>query len=65
MTPEELAGGFIWVGRNFYNKALIFTRFFHNFTHPLLYFSINWGIRNGYENEKIGNCLPHSPLTYT
>lgn len=62
MTPEELAEGFIWIGRNFYTKASIFTRFFHNFTHPLLYFSINWGHRNCYQNEKVGNCLPHSPL---
>jgi radical SAM superfamily enzyme YgiQ (UPF0313 family) len=62
MTPEELAKGFIWTGRNFYTKASIFTRFFHNFNHPLLYFSINWGHRNCYENEKVENCLPHSPM---
>jgi radical SAM superfamily enzyme YgiQ (UPF0313 family) len=61
MTPEELAEGLIWIGRNFYTKSSIFARFFHNFTHPLLYFSINWGHRNSYENEKVGNCLPHSP----
>jgi len=62
MTPEELALGFIWLGRNFYTKASIFTRFFHNFTHPLLYFSLNWGLRNIFENDKVEDCLPHSPI---
>jgi radical SAM superfamily enzyme YgiQ (UPF0313 family) len=62
MTPEELALGFIWLGRNFYTKASIFTRFFHNLTHPLLYFSLNWGLRNIFENDRVENCLPHSPI---
>jgi radical SAM superfamily enzyme YgiQ (UPF0313 family) len=63
MTPEELAEGFIWIGKNFYTRTSIFTRFFHNFSHPLLYFSINWGHRSSYQNEKVENCLPHSPIT--
>jgi radical SAM superfamily enzyme YgiQ (UPF0313 family) len=59
ITPEELAEGFIWLGKNFYTKASIFTRFFYNFNHPLLYFVINRAHRNDYENEKAENCLPH------
>ena len=60
MSPEELAQGFLWSGRNFYTKASIFTRFFHNFTHPLIYLSVNWGIRNGFKNKKVEDFLPHS-----
>jgi radical SAM superfamily enzyme YgiQ (UPF0313 family) len=60
MTPEELAEGFIWLGKNFYTKTSIFTRFFYNLNHPLLYFSLNWAHRNDYENEKTENCLPQS-----
>jgi radical SAM superfamily enzyme YgiQ (UPF0313 family) len=60
MTPEELAEGFLWLGKNFYSKASIFTRFFHNCSHPLLYFSVNWGLRKGFENKKAGDCLPHA-----
>jgi hypothetical protein len=59
MSPEELAEGFLWSGRNFYTKTSIFTRFFHNFTHPLIYFSVNWGIRNGFKNKKVEDFLPH------
>lgn len=66
MTPEELAEGFIWLGKNFYTKASIFTRFFPNLSHPLLYFSLNWAHRNDYKSKKAGDCLPHplesSPL---
>lgn len=58
MSPEELAEGFLWLGRNFYSKASIFTRFFHNLSHPLLYFSINGGIRNSFKNKKAENFLP-------
>lgn len=61
MSPEELAEGFLWLGRNFYSRASIFNRFFHNFAHPLIYFSVNWGIRNSFKNEKTENFLP--PLT--
>jgi radical SAM superfamily enzyme YgiQ (UPF0313 family) len=60
MTPEELAEGFLWLGRNFYTKASIFTRFFHNLSHPLLYFLTSWGLRKGFENRKTRNCLPHA-----
>jgi len=59
MSPEELAEGFLWLERNFYTKASIFTRFFHNYTHPLLYLSINWGLRNSFENKKAEDFLPH------
>jgi len=59
MTPEELAEGFVWIRKNFYAKASIFTRFFHNLDHPLLYFSVNWGHHNTYKNLKIENCLPY------
>jgi radical SAM superfamily enzyme YgiQ (UPF0313 family) len=60
MTPEELAEGFLWLGRNFHSKASIFTRFFHNWTHPLLYFLTSWGLRKGFENMKTEDCLPHA-----
>jgi radical SAM superfamily enzyme YgiQ (UPF0313 family) len=59
MTPEELAEGFLWLGRNFYSKASIFTRFFHNLSHPLLYFLTSWGLRKGFENTRVEDCLPH------
>jgi radical SAM superfamily enzyme YgiQ (UPF0313 family) len=60
MTPEELSEGLIWLGRNFYDRTSIFTRFFHNFSHPLLYLSLNWGLRNDYKNRKADDCLPQS-----
>ncbi len=59
MTPEELAEGFVGLRKNFYSKASIFTRFFHNLGHPLLYFSVNWGHQNTYKNLKTENCLPY------
>jgi len=59
LTQEELAEGFIWLGKNFYTKASIFTRFFHSFSHPLLYLSLNWAHRNDYKSKKAENCLPH------
>lgn len=58
MTPEELAEGFLWLGRNFYSKASMFTRFFHNYRHPLLYFLTSWGLRKGFQNMKAADCLP-------
>lgn len=60
MTPEELAEGFLWLARNFFAKASIFSRFFHSYTHPLLYFCTNWGLRNSFKNMKTGDCLPHA-----
>ena len=58
LSPEELAEGFIWLGKNFYTKASIFTRFFHHLNHPLLYFSLNWAHRNDYKSKEAANCLP-------
>ncbi len=60
MTPEELAEGFLWVGKKFYSKASIFTRLFRNLSHPLLYFLTSWGLRNGFENKKGEDYLAHA-----
>ena len=58
MTPEELAAGLVWLRKNFYSKVSIFTRFFHNLDHPLLYLSVNWGHQNSYKNLKTEDSLP-------
>lgn len=58
LTPEELAEGFIWLGRNFYTKTSIFSRFFYNLHHPLLYFSLNWSHRRDFQDKEAENCLP-------
>ncbi|MGB2769831.1 MAG: radical SAM protein [Candidatus Zixiibacteriota bacterium] len=58
LTPEELAEGFIWLGKNFYTKASIFSRFFYNLHHPLLYFSLNWSHRRDYQDKGAEDCLP-------
>jgi len=60
MTPDELAEGFVWLGKHFYTKTSIFTRFFYNFNHPLLYFFINWAHRNDYKNKKAEDFFPQS-----
>jgi radical SAM superfamily enzyme YgiQ (UPF0313 family) len=60
LTPDELAEGFIWLGKNFYTKTSIFSRFFYNLGHPLLYLSLNWGHRKDYKNKEAENCLPPS-----
>jgi radical SAM superfamily enzyme YgiQ (UPF0313 family) len=60
LTPEELAEGFIWLGKHYYTKTSIFTRFYHTLNHPLLYFSINWSHRNDYKNKTAANILPQS-----
>jgi radical SAM superfamily enzyme YgiQ (UPF0313 family) len=60
MSPEELAEGFLWLARNFYSRASVFTRFFENLTHPLLYFLTSWGLRKGFEKTRVQDCLPHS-----
>ncbi len=60
MTPEELAEGFIWMGKNYYTKTSIFTRFFSNYNHPLLYLTINWGHRKDYKNKKAEDFFPKS-----
>jgi radical SAM superfamily enzyme YgiQ (UPF0313 family) len=60
MTPEELAEGFLWLAKNFYSRTSLFTRFFQNWTHPLLYFLTSWGLRKGFENKKTEDFLPHA-----
>ncbi|MGB7063058.1 MAG: radical SAM protein [Candidatus Zixiibacteriota bacterium] len=57
LTPEELAEGFIWLGKNFYTKTSIFSRFFYNTSHPLLYLSINWAHRRDYKDKGSEYCL--------
>ena len=58
LTPEELAEGFNWLGRNFYTTTSIFSRFFFNLHHPLLYLSLNWAYRKGYQDKGSENYLP-------
>jgi radical SAM superfamily enzyme YgiQ (UPF0313 family) len=65
LTPEELAEGFIWLGKHYYTKTSIFTRFYHTLNHPLLYFSINWSHRNDYKNKTAANILPQSDESST
>ena len=60
LTPEELAEGFIWLGKHYYTKTSIFTRFYNTLNHPLIYFSINWSHRNDYKNKTAANILPQS-----
>jgi radical SAM superfamily enzyme YgiQ (UPF0313 family) len=59
MTPEELAEGFLWMAKNFYSRTSVLTRFFQNLNHPLLYFLTSWGLRKGFRNTEIADCLPH------
>jgi radical SAM superfamily enzyme YgiQ (UPF0313 family) len=58
LTPEELAEGFIWLGKHFYNRTSIFSRFYPNFRHPLLYLLINSAHRRDYRKKRAGSCLP-------
>jgi radical SAM superfamily enzyme YgiQ (UPF0313 family) len=58
ITPQELAEGFDWLGKNFYTRTSIFTRFFHNLQHPLLYLSLNWALRKNYKNKETEDYLP-------
>jgi radical SAM superfamily enzyme YgiQ (UPF0313 family) len=60
MSPEELAEGFLWLGKNFFTKTSIVTRFFHSINHPLLYFSLNWGLREGFQNKKATDFMSDS-----
>jgi radical SAM superfamily enzyme YgiQ (UPF0313 family) len=59
LTPEQLSEGFIWLGKNFYTKTSIFSRFFPNFKHPLLYLLINRAHHKDYHSKKAESCLPH------
>jgi radical SAM superfamily enzyme YgiQ (UPF0313 family) len=61
LTPEELAEGFSWLGKNFYTKTSIFSRFFFNLHHPLVYLSLNWAYRRKYQDKGSESYLP-SPL---
>ena len=69
LTPEELAEGLIWLGKNFYTKTSIFSRLFYNLHHPLLYLSINWAQRRDYQDKGAEDCLPPpvepSPIPYS
>ncbi|UCB51601.1 MAG: radical SAM protein [Candidatus Zixiibacteriota bacterium] len=69
LTPEELAEGFIWLGSNFYSKTSILSRFFYSLHHPLLYLSINWAHRRGFQSKRAESCLSppaeSSPIPYT
>jgi radical SAM superfamily enzyme YgiQ (UPF0313 family) len=60
LTPDELAEGFIWLGRNFYDRTSILSRFFPNFRHPLLYLLINVAHRKDYHSKEASNFLPAS-----
>jgi len=55
MTPEQLAEGFVWIGKNFYSKSSILKRFFSNFNHPVLYFSMNAAYHQAYKRENSEN----------
>jgi radical SAM superfamily enzyme YgiQ (UPF0313 family) len=55
MTPEQLAEGFVWIGKNFYSKSSILKRFFNNFNHPVLYFSMNAAYHQAYKKENSEN----------
>jgi radical SAM superfamily enzyme YgiQ (UPF0313 family) len=61
LTPDELAEGFIWLGRNFYNKTSVFYRFFPNFRHPLLYLLLNHAHHRDYLHTETDSCLPSEP----
>ena len=58
MTPEQLAEGRLWAGRNFYSKASIFQRFFNHWNHPLLYLFFNLAFHRAYRNENGKDRLP-------
>ncbi len=60
LTQEELAEGFIWLGKNFYTKASIFSRFFPNFRHPLIYLLINYAHHRDYNSKGTDSCLPEN-----
>ena len=58
MTPEQLAEGYMWAGRNFYSKTSIFQRFFKYWNHPLLYLFFNLAFHRSYRNENGKDHLP-------
>jgi radical SAM superfamily enzyme YgiQ (UPF0313 family) len=57
MTPEQLAEGYVWTGKNFYSKSSILKRFFNNFNHPVLYFSMNAAFHQAYKKKIPENCV--------
>jgi radical SAM superfamily enzyme YgiQ (UPF0313 family) len=61
LTPQELAEGFIWLGKNFYDRASVFSRFFPNFRHPLLYLLLNRAHHRDYHRKETGSFLPSEP----
>lgn len=58
MTPEQLAEGYLWAGRNFYSATSIFQRFFNHWNHPLLYLFTNLAFHRAYRNENGKDRLP-------
>jgi radical SAM superfamily enzyme YgiQ (UPF0313 family) len=60
ITPEQLAEGYVWTGKNFYSKSSILKRFFNNFNHPVLYLSMNSAYHQAYKKEISENCVTRS-----
>jgi radical SAM superfamily enzyme YgiQ (UPF0313 family) len=60
MTPQQLAEGYVWIGRNFYSKSSILKRFFNNFNHPVLYLSMNAAYHRAYNKENSENRVTRS-----
>lgn len=60
ITPEQLAEGYVWTGRNFYSKSSILKRFFSYFNHPVLYLSMNAAYHQTYKKKISENCVTRS-----
>jgi radical SAM superfamily enzyme YgiQ (UPF0313 family) len=60
MTPQQLAEGYVWIGRNFYSKSSILKRFFNNFNHPVFYLSMNVAYHQAYKKENSENRVTRS-----
>jgi radical SAM superfamily enzyme YgiQ (UPF0313 family) len=58
LSPEELAEGFVWLGKHFYDKASVFSRFFPNYRHPLLYLLLNRAHHRDYHHKETESFLP-------
>ncbi len=57
ITPQQLAEGYLWTGKNFYSKSSILKRFFNNFNHPVLYLSMNAAYHRTYKRKILENCV--------
>jgi radical SAM superfamily enzyme YgiQ (UPF0313 family) len=60
ITPQQLAEGYVWIGRNFYSKGAILKRFFNNFNHTILYLSMNAAYHQTYKKKNSENCVTRS-----